>query len=123
MAGKPIPVGTANDMITAYIGFMEGLGVDMNNQTQSVSFTGSTVMTWLNSIMPRADELKIFMGMYLPGHVKAGHTTVILWPYKNGQPVQSTGGPLMLDGAEEGGSGGGEDDGTDEPFNDGSGQP
>jgi hypothetical protein len=122
MPGKPISKVTADTMIQEYIGYMSGLGVDMENQTQSVSFTATTVMGWLNRKMTEADELKVFMGLYPPGHVKAGHTSVILWPYKNGQPLVSSGVALSVeDGATQngGGTGGGEDD----AFNDGSGTP
>lgn len=119
MAGKPIPAGAANDMISAYIGYMTALGVDMNNQTQSVSFTSSVVMSWLNTVMPRADELRIFMGLYLPDHVKAGRTTVILWPYKNGQPLQVD--PMELEPSEGGDKKGG--GGPTYPFNEGQGNP
>ena len=123
MPGKPISKVTADDMIKEYIGYMSGLGVNMNNQTQSVSFTGTTVMGWLTRKMGEADELKVFMGLYPPGHAKAGHTTVILWPYKNGQPY--TGAGITVNLGEEGG-------GTpnpplppdpDDAFNDGSGTP
>ena len=121
MPGKPISKVTADTMIQEYIGYMSGLGVDMDNQTQSVSFTATTVMGWLNRKMTEADELKVFMGLYPPGHVKAGHTTVILWPYKNGQPLASSAVTLAEDGATQngGGTGGGEDD----AFNEGSGTP
>jgi hypothetical protein len=111
--GKPISTKTANDMIKGYFDYMTKQGVDMNKQTQSVSFTGSTVMEWLAGVMPRADELRVFMGFYPEGHVQAGRTTVILWPYKDGKPASK---PM---GA---GKGGDEGDGTD-PFNEGTGQP
>jgi hypothetical protein len=120
MPGKPITKATADQMITEYIGYMSGLGVDMNNQTQSVSFTASTVMGWLNHRMAEADELKVFMGLYPPGHVKAGHTTVILWPYKNGQPLASSAVSLSGEEAQNGGEPGGY---PDDAFNEGSGMP
>jgi hypothetical protein len=100
MPGKPISVTDANDMITAYIDYMTHLGVDMNKQTQSVSFTSSTLMSWLNGVMPKADELRIFMGTYPPGHAQAGHTSVILWPYKDGQPLPSDSGLAMRGGGD-----------------------
>lgn len=110
--GKPIPASTANDMIKAYFDYMTKLGVDMKKQTQSVTFTGSTVMTWLTEVMPRADELRVFMGVYPEGHDQAGRTTVILWPYKDGQPATK---PI---------EGKGGDDGEDfDPYNDGQGNP
>jgi hypothetical protein len=107
MAGKTIPAATADEMIKAYFDYMTKLGVDMNKQTQSVSFTGDTVMNWLNVIMPKADELKIFMGTYPAGNPQAGRTTVILWPYKDGKPVTGSGAGLR----------GGPD--PEDPFDDG----
>ncbi|MEI9911813.1 MAG: hypothetical protein WDO71_20510 [Bacteroidota bacterium] len=62
--GKPIPAGTADVMIKDYFDYMTKLGVDMKKQTQSVSFTGSAVMEWLAGVMPKADELRVFMGLY-----------------------------------------------------------
>ncbi|MBC7948022.1 MAG: hypothetical protein H7Y42_09105 [Chitinophagaceae bacterium] len=108
MAGQPIPISTAEDMIKDYITYMRDLGVDMANQTQSVTFTGTDLMDWLNQVMPQADELRIFMGMYPHAHPHAGRTTVILWPYKNGQPANES--------MQRGG-------GPTEPFNEGTGQP
>lgn len=109
--GKPIPAGTADVMIKDYFDYMTKHGVDMKKQTQSVSFTGSTVMEWLVEVMPRADELRVFMGFYPEGHAQAGRTTVILWPYKDGNPATS---PI------EGKGGGGN---RLDPFNDGAGNP
>jgi hypothetical protein len=113
MPDQPIPVSTANDMLKQYVTYMKSLGVDMDSQTQSVSFTGSSVMGWLAQVMPFADELRVCMGLYPPGHIQAGRTTVILWPYKNGQPATK---PLT-----EGKNGGGGS--TINPYNDGHGQP
>jgi hypothetical protein len=59
----------------------------MSQQTQSVSFTKSDLMTWLNNVMPNADELRVFMGRFPSGYENEGRTSVILWPYKNGQPA------------------------------------
>lgn len=109
--GKPIPAGTADVMIKDYFDYMTKHGVDMTKQTQSVTFTGSTVMEWLVEVMPRADELRVFMGFYPEGHAQAGRTTVILWPYKDGNPATN---PI------EGKGGGGNDI---DPFNDGAGNP
>jgi hypothetical protein len=105
MADQPIPVGTANTDIATYISFMTNLGVNMNLQTQTVSFNGTVLMHWLGTVMPFADELRICMAAYPAGHPKAGRTTVILWPYKNGQPA--------VDGSSK----------TINPFNDGQGFP
>jgi hypothetical protein len=45
-------------------------------------------MDWLNKTMAPADELKVFMGLYPPGHEQEGRTTVILWPYLKEKPLQ-----------------------------------
>jgi hypothetical protein len=108
MAGKPISVADANAMVAGYASFMHGLGINMATQTESISFTGANFSTWLGNVMPFADELRIFMGVYPLGNQHAGRTTVIIWPYKNGQPA--------TDGSFGGGSG-------IEPFNDGMGNP
>jgi hypothetical protein len=100
MAGQTISVGTADDMISDYNDYMTNLGVNMEKQTQSVSFTASAVMEWLSQVMGSADELRVFIGLYPPEHEKAGRTTIILWPYLNDQPLENT-----------------------DPFNDGMGQP
>jgi hypothetical protein len=105
MADQPIPVSTANKTISEYSKYMTNLGVNMNQQTQSVSFSRTTVMHWLGIVMPFADELRIFMGTYPDGNPHAGRTTVILWPYLNGNPATD-------------GTGAGID-----PYNDGAGIP
>lgn len=105
MADQPIPINDATAMINEYISYMSGLGVDMNNQTQSVSFTGGDLTTWLNTVMAFADELRIFNGRYPAGHANAGRTTVILWPYYHGVPAVDNKGKAI------------------EPLNDGTGTP
>jgi hypothetical protein len=87
MANKPISVAMANAMIQQNISYMSGLGVNMANQTESVSFDGRTLQQWLTGVMPYADELRICLGVYPPGNPNAGRITTILWPYKNGQPA------------------------------------
>jgi hypothetical protein len=91
MAGQPIPIATANKMIKDYLGYMASLGVDMHDQTQSVSFSSAELMAWLNDVMPSADELRIFMGCYPAGQPNAGRTTLILWPYRSGAPAMDSG--------------------------------
>ncbi len=112
MANQPIPVSTANAMISDYISYMTKLGVDMNHQTQSVSFDGTILMNWLGSVMPYADELRVCMGLYPAGNSQAGRTTVILWPYKNGLPAT-----WPATGKDGGG------DQTINPYNEGQGHP
>lgn len=97
MENRPIPVSDANIMIQEFINYMTKLGVDPSQQTQSVSFTGKELMAWLNQTMPNADELKICLGVYPTGDPNAGRITVILWPYKDGQPV-----PLSVSEGKDG---------------------
>ncbi|MEI9810308.1 MAG: hypothetical protein WDO16_21900 [Bacteroidota bacterium] len=128
MPGKPISKATADSMIEDYISYMTGLGVDMKKQTQNVSFSGPEVMSWLNKNMAAADELRICMGLYPLGHPQAGKTTVIFWPYKDGQPVSGAALGLRGGGGDDGGGNGDgddddEDDGHGPAYNEGSGTP
>lgn len=84
---------------------MTGLGVNMNSQTQSVNFPATALVKWFNNLGAAADEYRIFMGCYPPGTPNAGRTTVIVWPYKNGQPATDATGALI------------------QPYNDGAGFP
>lgn len=90
MKNHPIPVSEANLMIDTYIKYLGQLGVDPSKQTQSVSFTGPELMTWLQNTMRSADELRICLGVYPEGHADAGRITAILWPYKDGKPAASS---------------------------------
>jgi hypothetical protein len=87
---KPIPVSQATAMLKTYNTYMQTLGVDMKKQTQSVSFNLTELMGWLNKMTAIADELRVFMADYPAGHPEAGRTTVVLWPYKDGQPAKTT---------------------------------
>lgn len=87
MENCPIPVSEANKMIEEYLNYLRQLGVDPNKQSQSVSFTGKELMAWMTQTMPLADELRVCLGVYPKDDPKAGRITVILWPYKNGQPA------------------------------------
>jgi hypothetical protein len=111
MAGKPIPVSTANDMIRTYLDYMTKLGVDMSKQTHSVAFTSAELLDWLNQVSPYADEFRICMGAYQ--QEPNDRITTIIWPYKNGQPARK---PLSQ-GKD------GEGDELVDPFNDGSLEP
>jgi len=129
MPNQPIPVTQANAMIKTYTTYMQNLGVDMQKQTQSVSFKLPELMAWLSKMTELADEIRICMGDYPAGHPQAGRTTVILWPYKNGKPAkypaEGTRPKAGLTG--DGGKGGdcgddGDDDGDGrdvDPYNDG----
>ena len=55
-------------------------------------------MDWLNEKMALADELKIFFGKYPKEDPQAGRVTVILWPYKNGEPASEP-----IEGKDDGG--------------------
>lgn len=99
MPGQTITVALAEEYSKEYVAYMEGLGVNMEEQTQSVSFTGETFQNWVDDVMPFSDEIRIFMGRYANGR-----TSVVLWAYSGGQPAMD--GPTVL-----------------EPYNDGSGNP
>jgi len=113
MANQPIPVDKAYDMVKNYIAYMTGLGVDMQKQTQSVSFDAAIFKHWLDTVMPYTDELRVCMGVYPAGDPQEGRTTVILWPYKNGKPATM---PAVGDGDGDGNQ-------TIDPFNEGHGNP
>jgi hypothetical protein len=108
MANQPIPIETANEMIAAYISYMKSHGIDMDKQTQSVSFTFNELQAWLNSIAPYSDELRVCMGVYTSGK-NAGRITTILWPYKNGEPATELSGSGPSGGLQ--------------PYNEGNGTP
>lgn len=112
MPNNPIPVAAAKGMMIAYVNYMKSLGVSMDSQTHSVSFDPTTLQQWLDNVMPYSDELRICMSDYPQGHQHAGRTTVVLWPYKNGQPAKY---PQATEG---------EGDGEEiEPFNEGTLNP
>jgi|GEM_PF-793072 len=94
---KPIPVSQATAMVKTYNTYMQTLGVDMKTQTQSVSFNLSELMEWLNKMTPIADEIRVFMGDYPDEAPESGRTTVLLWPYKDGQPSRTTDKSLATD--------------------------
>lgn len=85
MANRPIPINQANAMMSLYVSYIKSLGAP--DQTQSITFTAKELSAWLNEVLPYADEIRICEGMNLPAHPQAGSITVILWPYKNGQPA------------------------------------
>ena len=82
----PIPVSEANLMIEEYERSTEPT-TELTKKTFTVSFTGRELMDWLTEKMALADELKIFFGKYPKEDPQAGRVTVILWPYKDGQPL------------------------------------
>jgi hypothetical protein len=104
-----IPVSTANAMKEAYIGYMTQHSVNMHYQTHSVSFPSSDLVKWMSELQEYnlVDEFRIFAGVYAPPSPHAGRITVIIWPYKGGQPATDMG---------DGGA-------TIEPYNDGTLNP
>ncbi len=114
MAGKPIPISTANTMVTNYVNHVRQLAVDPNKKTQYVSFTLSELMQWLSQVTPFTDEIRICLGIHPDGSGDPGRVTAIIWPYKGGSPATKP----FSDGKD----GGGDEDGVD-PFNDGSNGP
>lgn len=92
MPNQPITVEKATIMMQRYVAYMTDLGVDMNHQTQSVSFNASDLQQWLDGVMPFTDEFRLCLGVYPPGDANAGRISVIVWPYKNGQPATSDSG-------------------------------
>jgi hypothetical protein len=102
---QAISISTANTQKSEYVSYMTSLGVNMNGQTQSVSFDSTTLLHWLNTAAANADEFRIFMGRYPQGHPNAGRTTVIIWPYSSGVPAVDSRGTGI------------------QPFNDGQGLP
>jgi len=112
MTNQPIPVDQANQMITQYIEYMTKLGVDMQKQTQSISFTSKEYLQWLSQVMPYADELRVCLGVYPEGYENAGRITAILWPYKNGKPAVKPSLPGTVGDGEE-----------EEPYNNGTLNP
>lgn len=86
MENGPISVSVANSMIEEYLQYMKAQGIDMDKQTHSISFTRDKLMDWLTRNMEGADELRICLGAYGKDESNAGRITVILWPYKDGEP-------------------------------------
>ena len=74
-------------MISGYIAYMTKLGVDMQKQTQSVSFTSPEMLRWMNEVFKYTDEFRICLGVYPDTHPQAGWITTIIWPYKEGKPA------------------------------------
>jgi hypothetical protein len=87
MKNGPIPVEMAESMMKEFDHYMRSRGIDMGKQTQSVSFSGQEMMNWLKNVMPYADELRICFGAYPGNEPSPNRITVILWPYKDGQPA------------------------------------
>ena len=113
MAGKPIPIPTANAMIGEYVAYLQTLKVDPAKKTQYVDFSVPELMDWLNKVAPYSDEIRVCMGVYPATSPNAGQVTTIIWPYKDGKPAAQ---PL------QGKDGGGGDPGFN-PYNEGTSGP
>jgi hypothetical protein len=87
MANQPISVETANSMISAYQKYMVDHGVNMEEQTKCVCFDMAALNDWLAEVTPYSDEIRMFNGLYDSG-TQVNRTTVIFWPYKDGQPAK-----------------------------------
>ena len=85
MANQPIPIPTALVMIGEYIDYMSVLGVDMNNQTHSVSFGSDELLDWMQQVKPYTDEFRICLA------AEGERITVIVWPYMQGEPASIEG--------------------------------
>jgi hypothetical protein len=87
-----IPVITANAMKEAYLGYMTLHSVNMQYQTHSVSFPSIDLVKWMHELqeLNLVDEFRFFAGVYAPPSPHAGRITVIIWPYKNGEPAIDT---------------------------------
>lgn len=92
MANQPIPVEKATLMMQQYVAYMTGLGVDMSQQTQTVSFNANDLKHWIDDVLPFTDEFKICMCVYPPTDADAGRSTVAIWPYKDGSPARTDSG-------------------------------
>ena len=112
MAGKSIPISTANAMVSRYVDHVQNLGVTANKKTQYVSFTLPEIMEWLQQVTPFTDELRICLGIHPDNASDPGRVTAIIWPYKSGRPASQPLAPGK----------GGDDSGLD-PYNDGSNGP
>lgn len=110
---SPISVPTANLMIEAYTKYMEGHSINMNQQTHCVIFPTSQLNEWMNKVTPYCDEFRIYNGLY-PAGEHENRTTVILWPYKDGQPARW---PETENGYGDGDNDDG--DGLIQPYNEG----
>jgi hypothetical protein len=84
MAGQPIAANAAETLMSNYAAYMTSLGVDMGEQTESVSFSLSDLVTWLNSIASQTDEIRASLGSYGDNSPDKNRLTVILWPYRAG---------------------------------------
>lgn len=113
MAGKPIPIITANAMNKMYAEYVQQLPVAAGRKTEYVSFTFKELMAYLNEAAPYTDEIRIYLGMTAEPSPDPGRVTTIIWPYKNGRPATR---PL----AE--GKDGGDGEGFP-PYDEGNGNP
>lgn len=115
MPNQPISPELANDMIKNYITYMTDHGIDMNEQTHCVEFSSNALLGWMGSVSAQTDQFRLCIGRYPEWHVNGGRLTVIVWPYKDGQPATH---PIQLPGEP-----GGDPEDEIEPFNEGTLNP
>ncbi len=92
-----IPVKFAKKCIADYAAYMRKLGVNVEkDQTNMVSFHTKDLKSYFDKhhIFEESDEVRVYFGVYPKGveklyaSAKAGRISVILWPHKNGKPLQ-----------------------------------
>lgn len=111
---RPISTLLAEAMIADYLVYMTAHHIDMKDQTHCVKFPSDALLAWMGSVSSYCDEFRICMGRYPKEHVNAGRLTVIIWPYKDGKPAVKPPDP---------GNGGGGEEETIDPFNEGTLNP
>lgn len=86
--GGEIPVSIGADMLKDYQGFK--ITHDLQSQTDNITFTFSDLVKWMTSVESESDELVVCLATD-PNNM----LTVVLWPYKNGQPAVDSNGDLL----------------------------
>ena len=110
--GKPIPIATANTMISHYVDHVKKLQTESKKKTEYVIFSLPQLMAWLKEVEPYSDELKICLGVHPKDGSDPDRLTVILWPMKGNEPASQP------NEGKDGGGGGGIN-----PYNDGNSGP
>ncbi|HEX2627959.1 MAG TPA: hypothetical protein VHM26_03080 [Chitinophagaceae bacterium] len=87
MPNRPISTELANEMIKNYLSYMTDHGINMEDQTHCVEFSSNALLGWMGSVSAETDQFRLCFGRYPDSHPYAGRLTVIVWPYKNGQPA------------------------------------
>lgn len=90
-------------MIRNYQDYLVAL--NQGDQTESVSFNSTALLSWMDSVKDFADEFRVFLGVYGNG-AKKGRVTTIIWPYKNGEPAETLSPTTAARGGGDDGEGG-----------------